>query len=1164
MTTSIACILSASAFSVSGYAQDTLNNQPDTPNIAQNSHRSQTTQVSQNSQAHAKQQKNEPVTKTKTDADNQLDIALVALRLKQAVERGDIDPSVLEEYQKQTLSQLPSVSGSFAKPVMSAKNSSSNLDDVHINNSNQNNEVIANTSNSNNTSSGVTNSQVNHSSAWQDTVTSVIDNESSAAFDMPTAAQIEQSLAAVTQQQQAISFDEPVATLADKTPPIGYDAALDTATLPVPSNRQTLGLEDASDNVDINNTNNTTTATQQTAAQRPIEVSDSVDAGYVSTEKDLTKDPQQLDQLAATPSSDDAKLSANDITGERIDQAQNNNTNAVIDPDDYLPEYTVDNSAAQQAQATQNSMTTQQNNRPLARSGGNIFKKIYNRIFNGGGESLPKINANIYLQQDNPDSNQPPILVKADTDIQPANNIQAALEDLTAQSISDFTAVLPRLREEAIDAAQAVGYYDISLRFIKRSEEDIDVIIERLGEPVTVATRVVDIRGEGAELPEFKEIQKNSLPLEGDVFNQGAYKNTKFAIESASSRHGYFDAEWLNKSVDVILPDNTADISLIYNTRDGYDFGDVIFFTLDKETGELTQDPDKLPVRLDLLKQLYVFRKGDSYYQPFIAKFTNDLAATQYFNTINVDVVTPPDGSSNAVLTFDNNSHATSSSDDDAAQRDTKDTSESQANTNGDSGNESTDAAAQSIFEQLQQTDLIDNDNAVEAATSADATETAPIEFAVDEETSDKLQAIKNKANRLLMLPDDRVLDGTPQQAKSVLGRISNAISSLAKKILPDEEDPFSDIDNIPETQPNLAGRITPEEVQKTKSVPLYVFVMADKPKDVQLGIGYGTDTGVHAVASFDNNLINRNGYQAGVSTSLSEINQTVGFHARRPWKHPLNDTLAANLQFQQEKLNQGEGSFDLTTQTMQAGIARNIIKESGWNRNYTLRYRLDRLESGIEGVEREKLPSPFNRNNASFDQQALLLGYSLNKTVADNVTNPTQGHRQYYSIEAGSKQLVTETNMAILRAGGNIIYSFGDGKKHQVIGSIDTGYIWADDFNEVPFKLRFFAGGDRSLRGYDYDSLSAMQNGYTVGGQILALGSVEYNYEFKPGFRAAVFTDLGNAYDKDFKTDTKVGVGTGIRWASPVGLVRLDVAAGVLEDDVPVRLYFFIGSPLQ
>ena len=131
------------------------------------------------------------------------------------------------------------------------------------------------------------------------------------------------------------------------------------------------------------------------------------------------------------------------------------------------------------------------------------------------------------------------------------------------------------------------------------------------------------------------------------------------------------------------------------------------------------------------------------------------------------------------------------------------------------------------------------------------------------------------------------------------------------------------------------------------------------------------------------------------------------------------------------------------------------------------------------------------------------------------------------------------------------------------MLGSINTGYIWADDFDEVPYKLRFFAGGDQSIRGYDYESLSPLDKGYLTGGQILAVGSAEYNYEFKPGFRGAVFTDIGNAYDKDFQTDTKVGVGVGIRWASPVGVVRVDVAAGVTEESIPVRLHLFIGSPL-
>lgn len=191
------------------------------------------------------------------------------------------------------------------------------------------------------------------------------------------------------------------------------------------------------------------------------------------------------------------------------------------------------------------------------------------------------------------------------------------------------------------------------------------------------------------------------------------------------------------------------------------------------------------------------------------------------------------------------------------------------------------------------------------------------------------------------------------------------------------------------------------------------------------------------------------------------------------------------------------------------------------------------------------------------------MFGYGVNRIDVDNATNPTRGTRQYYSLEAGSDKMLTDTDMAIARAGVSGIYSFGDDNKHQVLGSLNSGYIWADDFYDVPYKLRFFAGGDQSIRGYDYESLSPLENGYLTGGQILAVGSAEYNYEFIPGFRGALFTDVGNAYDENFETETKVGVGLGVRWASPVGVVRVDVAAGVTEESVPVKLHFFIGSPL-
>lgn len=1001
--------------------------------------------------------------------DSELDLALDALRLKKAVEQGIIEQSVLDDYSEQTLGiKKPNAKNPAGTP-------DNNFDDVQTFDTNQNLEQQA----------------------------AAIQQQG---YQMMTPAEIDRELAAMdSQNAQDIDrigngnnsgFDAPIATLDDRTPPIGLDVALDASNLPTPSNLDTLGINESA-------------AEQAETAEimaRPITVSDAVSSGNTGAMMD------------------------NDML---VNVNQANTTENSINPDDYLPDYEND------TEAVSESIEQAKTPSPIARNKGNIVKRLYNRLFNSGSLALPHVDTTIYLQQaaaNSTNKTAKPKLIKADDNVQPIKNIKAALDDTTVQSVVDFTAALPRLRQTALDAAKAVGYYDVTLRLRQPYTDTIDVIIESLGEPVRVDSRIVDIRGAGSEQKEFAELEKDLPPKEGDIFNHRVYKDSKAALESLSNTYGYFDQYWLNKSVDIILPDNTADVSLVYNTGDRYEFDDVVFFTYDKESGTLTRDPAKLPVELSLLRQLFDFKEGDPFYRPAVTKFSNDLSATRYFNTINVESILPPDErTESATLAFDNSPNAGTAIE----------------TIDDDVGNAAN----------ARQIEGVSNDGElyINSGEKVNAADIAAIEFEADEETLEKLQAIKRKAERLSRLPNDRVLDEKDQDSSSILGKISDAISDIAQKIFPDEKSILADENFVP---PTLAGRKTPQEVLESKKVPLYVFVAANKPRDAQVGIGYGTDTGVRATAKIDYNLLNRKGYQAGLETEVSRITKNVGVYASRPWKHPLNDKLEASLTYEEEAINQGEGNFDLSTKTLKGSLARNIRRDTGWNRSYSLRYRLDELETGIEDeAQLNELPIRFTSSKPR--QQALLLGYGISKTDVDSATNPTSGIRQYYSIEAGADKALSDTNLAIARAGVSGIYSFGVDDKHQVLGSINTGYIWADDFNEVPYKLRFFAGGDQSIRGYDYESLSPLDKGYLTGGQILAVGSAEYNYEFKPGFRGAVFTDVGNAYDKDFETDTKVGVGVGIRWASPVGVVRVDVAAGVTEESIPVRLHLFIGSPL-
>lgn len=1050
--------------------------------------------------------------------DSQLDIALDALRLKKAVEEGIIDQSVLDDYSEQNLG--------IKNPNKNATTQASTADKSQLSN-NDIDSVSDFASAIGNSIDSLGNTQVFDSN---ENLEQQVNSVQQQGYQMMTPAEIDRELAAMDKQNaqdigninqsnavnnidgmryddsdfQALdgAFDAPVARLDDSTPPIGLDVSLDTTNLPAPSNLETLGRNEAA----------AKQPETDDVMSRPIDVSDSV----------------------GNSAGDSVDMDSG------IENAQSDS----INPDDYLPSYEND------VNAVKESIEQAAKPKPIARNKkGNIVKRLYNRFFNGGVVTLPHVETTIYLQQaaadnlndnsknnaQNSTRNAKPKLTKADDDIQPFKNIKAAIDDTTVQSVVDFTAALPRLRQSALDAAKAVGYYDVTLRLRQPNTDTIDVIIEKLGEPVRVDSRIVDIRGEGSEQEEFAKLKKDLPPQEGDIFNHRVYKDSKAALESLSDTYGYFDQYWLNKSVDIILPDNTADVSLVYNTGDRYKFDEVVFFTYDKESGTLTRDPEKLPVELSLLKQLVGFEEGDPFYRPAVTKFSNDLSATLYFNTVNVETILPPDErTESSTLAFDNtpNSSSADTTDDDF-----------------DSNNTEQNGA------------VITENDAERYATSGETVnpaDIAAIEFEADEETLGKLQAIQQKAERLSRLPDDRVLDEKDQKTNSILGKISDSISNVAQKIFPDEKSILADENFVP---PTLAGRKTPQDVLENKKVPLYVFVSANKPRDAQVGLGYGTDTGVRATAKIDYNLLNRKGYQAGAETEVSRITKNVAVYGSRPWKHPLNDKLDARLTYEEEVIDQGEGNFDLSTRTLKAALARNIRRENGWDRSYSVRYRLDELETGVDEDELDNLPIRFTSSKPK--QQALLFGYGMSKTDVDSTTNPTRGIRQYYSLEAGSESVISDTDMGIARAGVSGIYSFGADDKHQVLGSLNTGYIWADDFYEVPYKLRFFAGGDQSIRGYDYESLSPIDKGYLTGGQILAVGSAEYNYEFKPGFRGAVFTDVGNAYDKDFETDTKVGVGVGIRWASPVGVVRVDVAAGVTEDSIPVRLHLFIGSPL-
>ena len=323
-------------------------------------------------------------------------------------------------------------------------------------------------------------------------------------------------------------------------------------------------------------------------------------------------------------------------------------------------------------------------------------------------------------------------------------------------------------------------------------------------------------------------------------------------------------------------------------------------------------------------------------------------------------------------------------------------------------------------------------------------------------------------------------------------------------------------------------------------AIPVRVTVADEEPNDVDVGIGYSTDVETRLSLTWRRPLINDRGHGIAASSELSRVRRSFDAVYTIPWKHPIDDVVQLIYGVQRENLE------DVITYSTVVGVQRQIEKDQGWKRTYMLRWNRESSERP-DGEE----------SNADL----LMPGIGLDRVRTKGGVDPYWGDRQYYQAEFASKQMLSDADFVSLRAGFRWLRTAAD--NHQFFLRLDGGSIVTSSFDDVPVSMRFFAGGDQSVRGYDYKSISPRDElGIAVGGRNLATGSLEYNYTVYPKWRVALFTDAGSAFNS-VNEPMKVGAGTGVRWVSPLGPIRLDFAWSVSEPEVDFRIHFFMGPSL-
>ncbi len=332
---------------------------------------------------------------------------------------------------------------------------------------------------------------------------------------------------------------------------------------------------------------------------------------------------------------------------------------------------------------------------------------------------------------------------------------------------------------------------------------------------------------------------------------------------------------------------------------------------------------------------------------------------------------------------------------------------------------------------------------------------------------------------------------------------------------------------------------VAPEfaKARKTKILPLHGVVSPRIENTIETGVGYSTDVGPRVKATWKKPWVNSYGHSFTTSTSLSAPEQVLDFSYKVPLlKNPLEQYYLMQGGFKRTDLN------DTKSDSSTLAVSRYWDLSSGWQHAINLRWSLDH----------------FTQADVTNTTMLLYPGLSLNRTRSRGGLMPTWGDSQRYSIDYSDTLWGSDVDFVVLQAQNVWIRSLFE--KHRFVVRGNLGWIETNDFERVPPDLRFFAGGDRSIRGYSYKSISPEnEDGKLTGASKLATGSLEYQYNVSGKWWGATFIDAGEAVNDIKQSNFKTGAGVGVRWQSPVGPIKLDFAVPVGDKDEH-GLQFYIG----
>ncbi|PKI16249.1 autotransporter assembly complex protein TamA [Colwellia sp. 12G3] len=350
------------------------------------------------------------------------------------------------------------------------------------------------------------------------------------------------------------------------------------------------------------------------------------------------------------------------------------------------------------------------------------------------------------------------------------------------------------------------------------------------------------------------------------------------------------------------------------------------------------------------------------------------------------------------------------------------------------------------------------------------------------------------------------------------------------------------------------------DEIHHKYSVPINVSLTPAKSHQFDFGVGYATDTKFRLSAVWRTPLINKYGHFQETKFEHSPLNPTGKFIYSIPLSHPNRDLLQFQINIETEDY------ADLKTKFYSTQVGR-LVSNNNWQRQLYTRYHKEvwkyELDENAPNIDWSELDA------ASY----LIPGITWSKTVrSGSPVDPSEGFRQMYNIEGA--HLKTGSDNSFFRLHGRWNYITTLAANHRFVARAELGAIYVDRDAELAPSLRFYAGGDQSIRGFSYQSIGSTIPSSSdpeqavpiiVGSTRLMVASLEYQYYLNNKWRIALFSDGGSAANKG-EFEPVYSFGTGLHYLSPVGAIKLDAAYGINDYDDKKnrwRLHINLGAEL-